>query len=259
VTLPENPTEAQISSYLDALFGNVPDSLDYRWRQLLQAKVVAVGSAGLPMLLKKLPVEREIFYAAIRPALSKLATREHLPALREALERMPELAWLFLEKGWAAEGREPLAKHLVNRGETLDPAALKVLAGAQNPQHCPDLLWHWAANQQGAPDVFPALSFCTPAERKNTLELGWKRARFGLKDRNEIAALAASEGLPDSLAALLDRLMEPVDPPQRQRELAPLMAVTPFSGKPADFPAWLKQNAHRLHWEPTTKGYRLLN
>jgi hypothetical protein len=259
LTLPFNPTDAQVAAYLDALFLQLPDnwggaggSADH---QTIMRKITAIGSYGLPELIRRLPADAMIESSFILPAVRQLAGREHLPELREALRRDPDVADIFVNKNWEEDARDILAGQLSDHRIALPAAALRIVARAHNPADYPGLAWHFVRLYSGQDDVITELRQCPGFDLAAVLREAWQRAQLGLIPNNSLAAAAAAEGLPDAMNIAVTQMEAESGNDDRQRLASRLAALTVYQGPPEKAGEWLSANLDRLRFDPAARRY----
>ena len=137
--LPLNPSAAQVAAYLDTLCLNVPDYADGDFRKVIETKFAAVGTNGLPALIRRLPLDSVVEKSFVLPVIRELATREHLPELLAALQRDHDVVNVFTGKHWEADAREVLVGKLKDHARPLPAEALRIMAEAKDARTYEDL------------------------------------------------------------------------------------------------------------------------
>jgi hypothetical protein len=255
LTLPANPTDAQIAAYLDAIFLHLPGAWDSGAEgNIILGKIAAIGTNGLPELLRRLPADGAVETAFILPAVARLAGRGHLPELREALRRDPDLADIFVKNNWEDDARDILAGQLGDHRIALPAAALLIMARAHNAADYPGLAWHFVRLSSGQEEVIAELRQCPGFDLAAALSEAWKRAQLGIIPKNGLAAAAAAEGLPGAMNSAV-MLMETASGNDRRRLAARLAALTSYDGPPEKAGDWLSANLVRLRYDPPTRSW----
>jgi len=256
LTLPVNPTDAQVASYLDAIFIHLPDNwggdADHR---IIMGKLAAIGSNGLPELIRRLPVDAMIESAFVQPVLRQLAERRDLPELREALRRDADLADLFVRKNWEEDAREILAGQLSDHRLALPAAALRIVARAHDPADYAGLAWHFVRLSGGQEEVIAELRQCPGFDLAAALREAWQRAQLGVIPKSGLAANAAAEGLPGAMNAAVMQMEGTPDKEERQRLASQLAALTAYQGPPEKAGDWLSANLDGLRYDAAARRY----
>ena len=247
--LPPNPTAAQLDAYLDTLCRNAPENVDGNFRTLIKAKFAAVGTNGLPALIRRLPLDRTVENNYALPAIRKLATREHLPELLAALRRDPEVVSVFTQKHWEADVRETLIGELKSRARPLPAEALRIVAEAKDAQTYDDLRWHFLRLNTDQHLVIPALEQCPGFDTVALVREAWARSRIGLVGGAGLAVAAAKQGLPDALTVAVVTLENTDAKSRRPSDLAQLAALTGYAGPNGQMLAWLEENAGQFPFD----------
>jgi hypothetical protein len=258
LTLPTAPTAAQIGDYLDHLLQALPDNSDAATRKLIQSRLAAIGTAGVPLLLDRLPWERnaEMFY--LFPYLTTYATRDQLPDLRAALARDLNLADWFKKMKWDDAARETLVSRLSDHRQVFPPVALELAAGARNPATYADLKWHFVRLEYQQQAVATALAECPGFDLNGAIREAWQRVLLGLNPPGDLPFLAAKLGLPDAFNQAVIQVESRANLSQQAKDrIQQLAALTEFPGPPDAAQAWLSARLGRFQYEPATGRYRL--
>ena len=256
LTLPVNPTGAQVADYLDSLFLHLPDdwSGDPEHRIIL-GKITAIGSNGVPQLIRRLPADANIESLFILPAVTQLAARRDLPELREALRRDPDVVDIFVKKNWEGDARDILAGLSSDHRLHLSADALRIVARAHNPADYPGLAWHFVRLSYGQDAVTAELRQCPGFDLDSVLREAWKRAQLGVIPKDGLAADAAAAGLPGAMNSAVMLMEAKSDKAGRQLLAARLAAMTAYDGPPEKAADWLSATLARLRYDPQTRRY----
>jgi hypothetical protein len=256
--LSPSPTAAQTTEYLDAILQHLPDNPGEADRRTILSRLEAIGSRGLPLLLARLPLEVRTESDYVFPLLTKLATREQLPELREALGRDLRLADWFQQMNWADDARDILLARLGDHRRTFPPVALGLAAAARNPATYPDLTWHFVrlAGQQAR--VAAVLAQCPGFDLAGAVREAWSRVRLGLSPAGELALLAAQQGVADAFNQVVIQLERSQDSPlHRQDQARQIAALTDYKGADDTAPEWLSAHLGRFEYDAAARRYRV--
>jgi hypothetical protein len=196
--------------------------------------------------------------------LTKLATRDQLPELREALGRDNYLANWFHQMKWDDDARDTLLSRLSDHRQFFWPQALRIVAAAKDPATYPDLKWHFVRLQNDQARVAAALAQCPGFDLPGTVLEAWNRARLGLiqYQQNDLALLAAHQGQLDAFTQsviYLENQSQNGNPAKSlQTHALELTALTDFSGPPETALSWLSANLARFQYDPATRRYRVV-
>lgn len=256
-TLPENPTDAQRDAYLDEILPNIPVNLDSALRKSITSKLTALGTNGMPALLRRLPLAQNVENTVVFPVIKKLATRDQLPELCAALQRDNNATGLFLGKPWEEEARAVLVAKLPDHREPLSPESLRIVAGAKDPATYADLYWHFVHLQYGQPQVIKALKECPGFDTAAAVREAWHNARLGIVSTDDLATPAAAQGLPEALNLAIIHVESLDDLKSQQRALAPLAALTGYTGPTNLTLPWLTANIAHFQYDEVQQRYLL--
>ncbi|RME95806.1 MAG: hypothetical protein D6766_02280, partial [Verrucomicrobia bacterium] len=197
--LPEQPTEADLEAYLRVLLRHAPDRLTQSNRDLMQEKLEAIGPAGVPVLLRLMPIRERVFHYFVRDVLRRLLREEHKPALLDALARAPELVTVVRARGWEKDAIPVAVEMIRSRRGAVLPEIVRIAAMAKQPETHPDLAWHFIHNRTGHEFMLPALEACPGFDVASVVREAWRRARIGLASPRGLVLPAARLGLPGAL------------------------------------------------------------
>jgi hypothetical protein len=158
--LPSDPTPVQIREYIHVLAVNTPRNWPAEDKKLIESKLAQMGSQGVPMLLEELPLNDPFDQNFAWPFLRTNLTREHLPQLRQALERDTALATLAREKQWNADVRDVVLKILPDHRKPFAADTLIIAAEARDPATYDELAWRFIHLNGGHARVEPFLKEC---------------------------------------------------------------------------------------------------
>jgi hypothetical protein len=256
LTLPVNPTDARVAAYLDSIFLHLQDD----WsgdseRSIILRKITAIGSNGVPELIRRLPADANVESFFILPAVRQLAGRRDLPELREALRRDPDAVDIFVKKNWEDDARDILAGLLSDHRLPLPAAALRIVARAHNPADYAGLAWHFVRLSYGQEEVIAELRQCPGFDLDTVLLEAWKRAQLGIIPKDGLAAAAAAAGLPGAMNSAVMLMEAQSGKDDRQLLASRLAALTAYDGPPEKAADWLSANLDRLRYDPQTRRY----
>ena len=255
--LPSPPTTAQLDAYLDTLCQNVPDNTVGDLHEVIKTKFAAVGTNGLPALIRRLPLNARLEQWFAIPVIRQLATREHLPELLAALQRDQNVVEVFTAKHWEADARAVLVSQLSDHTRPLPAEALRIVAEAKDAQTYADLRWHFLHLKHGQQEVVAALEQCPGFDVAGLIREAWARSRMGLTDGYGLAIAAAKQGLPDALAKAVVALENPGYEWRKPSELAQLTTLTGYTGPATNALAWLGENLASFRFDPAQQRYVL--
>lgn len=195
--LPENPSAAEVDSYLDSVLFTIPQNLQGPQWQATKARLLATGTEHLDRLIHRLPVGQyaeELVFRVIR----ELIEEQHRPLLLSALEREPALASIALRRGWQDGAVVTLAarlRHHVPLEWRATPSVVVVVAGAKDPDTYDDLKWHFVHGSTGHRAMAKALRLCPEFPLEEAIGEAWNLARYEpWGRRHQLAVLAARLG-----------------------------------------------------------------
>jgi hypothetical protein len=256
-TLPDNPTDRQIAAYLDTIFFNIPSPVNVADRKKIQAKITAIGTRGLPILLRRLPLGNQLESFYVFPVLAKLATRDQLAELREALRHDPWLGEWFIDMHWDADARDVLVSVLGDHRLSFAARELCLAAGAKDPATYPDLAWRFVHLPNQQDKVLSALRDCPGFDVNAVVRNAWKLAQLGVTPPHDLAPAAAAQGLPDALTTAVVDMEGTAEGSRRSEQAATLAALTDYQGLPQAAAGWLSANLGRLRYDPGQQRYLL--
>ncbi len=253
--LPSNPAEADYAAFVDEILDGAPETQDRDELDEIRERLALVGEAGLDAFIRRLPLDRSLGYRVARPLLRELVAPRHLPELRRALRRDPELVWLFIQKGWAKEASPVLRELLIGDGPPLGAEALKIAAQDAPPELYDQIRRHFVLLEYRHDWVYPVLRELPGFNTAGAVREAWRRARLGMANRTDVSVVAALVGLPEAL----DAAIEAVEQRQRSAEDGAwgreLRRLTGFSGRAEDFRDWLMANRGRFEFNPRNGTY----
>lgn len=255
--LPANPTPAQTEAYVDTLLDCAPEYLNQPLQDALRKKLAAIGTNGLPALLRRLPLPENLEDSAVLHVVEQLATREHLDELRSALGRDDRVIRVFVNKRWEADARDVLLARLPDHRRPMIADALRVAAEARDPKTYANLRWHFVRLDWGHDRVLAALEQCPGFDTAAATREAWERVRLGLSNDDTLAPAAAKLGLPEALHRAVIDLENTQDKPRREREVPQLAALTGYTGPSDKALAWLGANLARFRFDETRQHYIL--
>lgn len=254
--LPPRPTEAQLEAYLDTILFNAPDDL---WlenvRNRILPKLSAIGTNGLPVLIRRLPLPEQQENYLVFPIIRQFANREHLPDLLAALERNPRMTRLFVEKGWQADAGPVLLRMAGERRRPLPAEALLIVAASKNPETYNDLRWHFVRLRSGFHRVISSLERCPGFDLAGAVSEAWDRLDRQRVGDLDIVVAAAKLGLPDALPRAVVQLEDVGDSEMLKRMVPELAKMTGYSGPLTNAVTWFGANLDRLRFDPSLRRY----
>ena len=254
-TLPANPTPAQLEAYLDTVLNNAPESCDQPLRDAIRKKLAAVGTNGLPALLRRLPLGGNLGESAVLPVVSQFVTRAHLAELRAALERDSDVVRVFTAKQWEADARAALVARLRDHRQPMPADALRFAAEAHDPASYADLRWHFVRLNYGHDRVLAALEQCPGFDTAAAVREAWRWAQLGLSNDDHLAVAAAMQGLPEALSRAVIDLENTQDSTKRDRDVPRLAALTGYTGPTNQTLVWLGANLGRFRFDEARQRY----
>ena len=255
--LPPQPTEEQIGEYLDTVLAQLPEQWQRGDVERIRAQLTVIGSAGVPAFLDRLPLGDRYHRVLVRPVLGKLAKREHIPALGEALLRGVRLEWLFVQKKWLDEGAELIARVLPQRRFPLPPEALILAAHGRDPALYDDMVWHFGHMTAYHVRALPHLEVCPGFPMAEALSLVWRRLRIDRASDPGIAAAVALLGRDDALDSAIAQLAARQSEKRREFVLERLRTAVAYDGPSDGLAAWLTENRGRFSYDPEAKRFRV--
>ncbi|MFO1489161.1 MAG: ABC transporter permease [Verrucomicrobiota bacterium] len=255
--LPADATDTQFNTYLDEIFANVPDNLPYEESQLLSRKLSALGTNGVPALLRRLPLPSHVEHSVVLTVLEKLVNRSHLPELEQALQRDSNVVRLYLQKRWQADARPIVLAKLARPQPVLSSEELRLAAEAHDPATYANLRRHFLALNYGHDHVLPALAQCPGLDVDGLVRDAWKRARLGLISDNDLALPAAKLGLPGALPEAVIQVETYGDSTRRKNESSQLAALTGYTGDANKTLDWISDRLDRLAFDAAQGRYVL--
>ncbi|MCP5523433.1 MAG: hypothetical protein H7A46_18000 [Verrucomicrobiales bacterium] len=261
LTLSEDASDEQALAYVRTIDDLATQNREGNDWQLFREKLLALGTKHLDALIQRWPIHERIRSSAGNPVLGQFATRDHLPALLEALRRDPGLVWLFQQKHWEDDARPVLRDMLAGFRVPLPAGAVAVAAQGASPDLYPLLARRFILLERGHEGVAPVLEGLPGFDLAGTVRAAWKRALVGLADRAGLGVVAARYGLPQSL----DSAIEAVDRGRRSsqedvwsRQLREITGYAPLPDeKPEAFRDWLLSNWGRFAYDADRHGYRV--
>jgi len=254
--LPDNPTAEQLDAYLGAVLDNGPEHWDDTLLQAFTQKFRAAGTKGLPVLLRRLPLDSNLEYS-VPFLVSQLVTRAQLAELRSALERDSELVSVFVMKHWEVDARDVLVAKLRDHRQPLPADALRIAAEARDPATYADLRWHFVRLKYGHDRVLAALEQCPGFDTAAAVREAWRWTQLGLTSEDDLATAAAKQGLPDALIRAVLSLEGSRDESRQRRDLPQLAALTGYDGPADKALPWLSANLAQFRFDAARQRYAL--
>jgi hypothetical protein len=256
--LPTPATAAQTADFLEAILHHLPENASAAQRRSIQSRLETIGTRGVPLLLARLPLDARTEFDYVFPLLTKLATREQLPELREALGRDLDLADWFHEMNWDEDARDVLLGKLGDHRVSFGPEALCLAAEARVPATYPELTWRFGRLLDQQARVADELARCPGFDLDGAVREAWGRVRLGLNPPGELALLAAKQGLPDAFNQAVIQLEQSGDSVlHRQYQAGQIAALTDFKGNPETAGDWLSAHLGRFHYDAEAHRYRV--
>ena len=257
--LPSAATETQVNQYVVTILQDLPDTWNSDGKKNIQNQLALIGTGGLPVLLRHLPLSEEAENNYVLPVLTRLATHDQLPELLAALDRDPNLAGWFEQKGWAAEARPTLLARLADHRINYPAAAVKLAAEAHAPATYEDLKWRFCQLRDGQDRVLPALRACPGFDVAGAVREAWRRAQLGLAEKQDLAMPAAELGLTDAFQVSVMNMESQRDTYGRNRLAAKLVALTQYPGSTNQAAQWLSANLGRFDFDAALGRYVVRN
>jgi hypothetical protein len=253
-----NATPAEVQAYVDALLDALPDR---NWSDALvketRQKLERIGPAVVPALARRQANADSTERHVVRPVLQSQARAEHLPVLLECLKESPAIAWLLLDKKWAAESQAALRPWVKQRQVVLPGEAVMLAARGRDPSLNADLAWHFVQGNELHGQMLQELRQVPVFEAGPAIAQAWKRMRLGFFQSDDLALAAAAEGLPAALSHAAARLFEQTVGDPRDNFRGKLSALIDYQGAPGEFESWLLRNAPKLIFDPARRKYHL--
>ena len=259
IKLPSAATETQVNHYVETILQDLPDTWNSEGKKNIQNELTLIGTGGLPVLLRHLPLSEAAENNYVLPVLSRLATQDQLPELLAALDRDPNLAGWFEQKGWAAEARPTLLARLADHRINYPAAAVKLVAEAHDPATYADLQWRFLQLRADQDRVLPALRACPGFAVDAMVREAWRRAQLGLAGKPDLAMAAAELGLRDAFQASVMNMESQPDNGYRNRLAAKLVALTQYPGSTNQAAQWLSANLGRFDFDAALGRYVVKN
>ena len=259
VKLPPAATETQVNQYVETILQDLPDNWNLAGKKNIQDELALIGTGGLPVLLRHLPLSEEAEDNYVLPVLTRLATHAQLPELLAALDRDPNLAGWFEQKGWAAEARPTLLARLPEHRLNYPAAAVKLVAEAHDPATYEDIKWRFLQLRDGQDRVLPALRACPGFDVAGAVREAWRLAQLGLVGNQDLTLAAAELGLTDAFQASVMNMESLPDQYSRVRLAAKLVALTQYPGSTSQAAQWLSANLGRFDFDAALGRYVVRN
>ena len=214
-----------------------------------------IGPEIVPFFLNEAPYTYAMGNIVLRRALQRLATREHIPALKKALLRDPELALLVQSKRWGKECAPTLAKLLKNRERPLPASALTVIANHATPEQFADLEWHSTRCKNGQDALFRSLRKLDGFPYRQTVHEAWVLARLQFVSEINLAVFAAELGELDALHALIRQMNSSTSEARDRRAFEILRPKLEAKGDDKALRKWLLDHANEIRFDEDRDKY----
>ncbi|WP_193210870.1 hypothetical protein [Luteolibacter marinus] len=186
--------------------------------------------------------------AIVRPVLLKHAGDEDLPELEKRLAVEPRLTEVFIAKGWTKQAL-PALRGRLQRGQSLPPEAIELLAREQDPDLAGDL-GRIATRLGGDVErIGPLLREYPGFDWEGFVAEMWKRRKYGSGSAGMVAAWAAELGDRSGLEILVRALAS-----RDGRSPEPVVALIPEAA--ADPLGFLRANLENLEYDSSTRTWR---
>jgi hypothetical protein len=220
-------------------------------------KLLEIGPAGIPMLLRRLPTRRSVYVYIVEGALQTHAAPEHMPALLDALRRDPEMASFFRSKKWEVEAAKILLPLLATRERILPGDALAIAARFARPEHYADLRWHAGHGLEDNDLLLGLLEKLPEFPFAQTVRDRWHLHLVSPSQDPFLAAHAARLGETDALRQLVTSIEKGTTPARRDKLLALIRDKIDFNGELPDLMSWLSANLELVKYDAELGHYRL--
>ncbi len=255
ITLPENPSEEDVSVFVKSLLDRIPDRYRQDYVISIRKKIASLGSENIPVLLRHLPNDEGLVNTYIRPAINKMIQAQHLPAFKELWSRSDLFINEVRRHRWADKVRDTMKARITERRQ-ISPTVIALAAGSRDPATYKDLRWHFINSRWGHEIMLREMKQCDGLELPTLIDQAWSRARLNLASVDGLAIPAAVLGLPDALRqAYLHLLKHEGDARTQKREQ--LREIIAYQGPDEKFEAWLLKHLTELRFDKSDKVYRL--
>lgn len=266
ITLPENPTPAQVGEYVRAVLAasGSPDSSAAAPQQQMLAKI---GPQHLNILIDHLGTTRGVHGAQtyLLKSIEQLASPENKTLLIERLPDRPELLPLIEKSGWQADAREAILKLMTDGRTPVSSTVIASIAKMRDPKTYAALAEQLAISHE--PDrVYDAIRDLPDIDLDDAVQRAWQRVKDNdTPTKARLAPIAISHGDKDALGAFID-LLDVSDSFELHRRgwafldraASPRRTVLKhidFHGSDAEITVWYEKNYHNLKFDKARKVF----
>jgi hypothetical protein len=250
ITLPENPTDAQVRDYIDKLIAagtptnRPPSYTPYGTTDPRIELLTDLGPKRLPLLIEALEDGRS--RSLLMPVVTELAGAEHKALILELLPEHKELMTVVSRKGWVKDARPVLLAALKEEGSELPHDWIQAVASLEDPSTYPALLEYFVENSNGT-SLYETLRRLPDLDLTDAVAKAWRRS-VGQQDqqRMQMARIAAEYGQFSALQFLVRMTRANNEEYQRKEALKLVYRFIDFDGEDDEFKAWWEKNKDRL-------------
>ncbi|MGB0579537.1 MAG: hypothetical protein ACPGVU_07530, partial [Limisphaerales bacterium] len=213
------------------------------------------GPDIVPFFLDEAPYSYAMGRIVLRRAFQRLARPEHIPALKRALVRDPNLAWLVRSKRWEKECAPVLASLLKGRERVLPAEALIVLAKHASKAQYADLAWHAVRCPSAQEYVYRNLRTLDGFPYEQTVREAWSLARVQFVSDLQLAVFAAELGELDALYNFIRQLNTNSSESRDRRAFEILRPKLGVTGDDDTLRKWLLDHASQIRFDQQQGNY----
>ncbi len=255
ITLPENPTDAQIRKYMSDIRAASAGQSNFSSSDPQVEKLAAIGPGHLPLILETLAKGRDGENWHLEYALPQLVDADDKEIVLKNLQRHPALLSALEKNGWAPDAKEQilrilessdnpwLAMNMVGKLELTAEERARVIELYQVRSNMSQLL---AAIREFPDADLPAIT-----------EKGWENHRYSQRwEQSNYARSAAEYGSVKALGGLIDLLVRGNGSDGFDGNIGE--AILQLTGQPCNpetLPAWFEENKGRLTFDRERKRF----
>jgi len=258
ISLPEHPTDEQVSEYIRAIVIASRQQYSFHDKDPQIAMFAKVGPAHLDLLIAAMDESNySNVVSYLEKAISSLAREEDKKIILDALATHPRLVEVVVKKGWQQDARDTLIFKLGDEKANLSPDWIKAVVDLNDPASYEPLKKYFLRDRN-QDNTYKIISQLPNIDLAPEVDIAWKKAKFG-RD-HEVAHMlfpAADQGHADALEAAV-RILQKTDNKDnsvRRQAKDALLKFTVATGDEAALIAWYEANKSRLAFDPQAKKF----
>lgn len=250
ITLPENPTRKQISSYILKIIAASKQQNSFSTNDVQIGMLCKVGSANIDLLLPHI----KNYY--VRESVIFLVTEKDKIKVLEAFKKYPELITCIEKNNWEKDCRDTIFNYIKSNRTYLPYEMMQAAASLSTPQEY-DILAQYFIRDMNPQTSYKALAKLKDFDMQSAVDKAWRLQKDSGNrwQRNQIAFIAAKYGHKDALKVIIDVYAISNNGNHHSRLRTDLFKLTGQILPPQKMYEWYNANKDKLVYDKDSQTY----